>query len=99
GALMVVWHACASGPGSCETYGRILRPTGVPVGEEFVVATSTTGDQVNPSVAALDDPSLTSERDPFVAAWNDSSGAEADSNGTRVRARSVTPAPRSATAP
>jgi hypothetical protein len=84
GALMVVWHACETGPGSCEVYGRILRPTGVPVGSEFVIATSTGSDQVNPSIVALDSKS-------FVAAWNDSSGLEPDQSGSAVRARILYP--------
>ena len=84
GALMVAWHMCETGPLSCDVYGRILRPTGVPVGVEFVLATSTGSDQVNPSIAALDATS-------FVAAWNDSSGNEPDSNGSAVRARILYP--------
>ena len=84
GALMVAWHQCATGALSCDVMGRILRPTGVPVGTEFNLATSTGSDQVNPSIAALDNMS-------FVAAWNDSSGNEPDSNGSAVRARILYP--------
>ena len=83
-ALMVVWHACETGPGSCDVFGRILRPTGVPVGPETVIATSTGSDQVNPSIAALDGKS-------FVAAWNDSSGIPPDQSGSSVRARILYP--------
>ncbi len=82
-ALMVVWHQCDTGPGSCDVYGRILRPTGAPVGEPYVIATSTGSDQVNPSVVALDT--------SFVAAWNDSSGLEPDPSGSAVRARILYP--------
>lgn len=84
GALMVAWHACPTGPGSCDVYGRILRPTGVPVGEPFVIPTTTGSDQVRPSIVALDDSS-------FVAAWNDSSGIEPDKSGSSVRARILYP--------
>lgn len=84
GALMVVWHVCPTGPGSCDVFGRILRPTGVPVGEEFMIPTATNSDQVNPSVIALDNTS-------FVAAWNDSSDQEPDPSGSAVRARIVYP--------
>lgn len=84
GALMVVWHQCETGPGSCDVYGRILRPTGVPVGEPYVIATSTGSDQVNPSIVALDNTS-------FAAAWNDSSGLEPDPSGSAVRARILYP--------
>jgi hypothetical protein len=83
-ALMVVWHQCETGPGSCDVYGRILRPTGVPVGEPYVIATSTSSDQVNPSVVALDNMS-------FVAAWNDSSSLPPDPSGSAVRARILYP--------
>ena len=84
GALMVVWHQCDTGPGSCDVFGRILRTTGVPVGAEFGIATSTSSDQINPSVVALDSSS-------FVAAWNDSSGVEPDPSGSAVRARILYP--------
>lgn len=84
GALMLAWHACETGPGSCDVYGRILRPTGAPVGEPYVLATSTGSDQVNPSIAAIDGTS-------FVAAWNDSSGIEPDQSGSAVRARILYP--------
>jgi hypothetical protein len=84
GALMVVWHACTAGAGTCDVFGRILRPTGAPVGEEFGLATSTGSDQINPSVVALDNLS-------FAAAWNDSSGAAPDPAGSAVRARILYP--------
>jgi hypothetical protein len=84
GALMVVWHQCDTGPGSCDVLGRILRSTGVPVGSEFPLATTTNSDQINPSVVALDGTS-------FVAAWNDSSGVDPDPSGSAVRARILYP--------
>jgi hypothetical protein len=84
GALMVAWHQCETGPGSCDVYGRILRPTGVPVGDPYVIATSTVSDQVNPSIIALDNMS-------FVAAWNDSSQLPPDPSGSSVRARILYP--------
>jgi hypothetical protein len=84
GALMVAWHMCTAGAGTCDVFGRILRPTGVPVGEELVLATTTGSDQINPSLAALDNTS-------FVAAWNDSSTAPPDPAGSAVRARILYP--------
>jgi hypothetical protein len=83
GALMVVWHTCPSGPGSCDVFGRILRPSGLPVGEEFMIPTATGSDQVNPSVVAL--------ADSFVAAWNDSSQLDPDKSMSAVRARILYP--------
>jgi hypothetical protein len=82
-ALIVVWHVCPSGAGLCDVYGRMLRPTGAPVGEPFMIPTATDSDQLDPSVASLGD--------AFVAAWTDSSGAEPDRSGTAVRARVFTP--------
>jgi hypothetical protein len=83
GALLVVWHVCETGPGLCDVFGRILRPTGAPVGDEFVIPTSVASEQINPSVVAL--------QDSFVAAWNDSSGEAPDRSGTAVRARILYP--------
>ncbi|HUS29458.1 MAG TPA: hypothetical protein VMZ53_13155 [Kofleriaceae bacterium] len=83
GALLVVWHTCSSGPGSCDVYGRVLRPTGVPVGEEFMIPTANGSDQVNPSAVAL--------ADSFVAAWNDSSQLDPDKSMSAVRARVLYP--------
>lgn len=83
GALLVVWHVCETGPGLCDVFGRILRPTGAPVGDEFVIPTSVASEQVNPSVIAL--------QDAFVAAWTDSSGEAPDRSGTAVRARILYP--------
>lgn len=83
GALLVTWHACPTGPGSCEVYGRLMRPDGTTAGEAFVIPTSTGSDQVNPSAVALDG--------AFVVSWNDSSGLAPDSSGSAVRARILYP--------
>lgn len=83
GALLVVWHVCEAGPGLCDVFGRILRPTGAQVGDEFVIPTSIASEQTNPSVIAL--------QDTFIAAWNDSSGEAPDRSGTAVRARVLYP--------
>ncbi|MDB4957139.1 MAG: rhizobiocin/RTX toxin and hemolysin-type calcium binding protein [Myxococcales bacterium] len=91
GALMVVWHQCDNGGGSCEVFGRLIRPTGAPVGDAFPLATTTINDQINPSVVAV-------AADAFVAAWNDSSTNAPDPVGTSVRARVIYPAYDSASA-
>ncbi len=83
GALLVTWHACATGPGSCEVFGRLMRPDGTLAGETFVIPTSTGSDQINPSAVALDT--------AFVVSWNDSSGVEPDTSGSAVRARILYP--------
>ncbi len=83
GAMMIVWHQCMSGGVGCEVFGRVVRPTGVPVGAAFVLSTSTSGEQTNPSVAAL--PMA------FVAAWNDSSKLAPDGDSLAVHARILGP--------
>lgn len=83
-SLMVVWHVCETGAGSCEVYGRVLDANGTPTSEPFVVPTSTGSDQVYPSVAPLPDGA-------FVVAWNDSSGLDPDRSGSAVRARIIYP--------
>jgi len=85
GALLVAWHACdANGDDSgCGVFGRVLRPTGVPVGDEFSLATTTDLDQLSPSVAGLPG--------AFVATWRDNSGKDPDKSGAAVRARILYP--------
>jgi hypothetical protein len=85
GTLLVAWHTCGTlGDGSmCGVFGRILRDTGEPVTDEFGIPTTTTGDQVRPSVIGLPD--------AFVAMWTDTSAAPPDTSGTSVRARILYP--------
>lgn len=85
GATLVVWSACdGNGDGNgCGVFGRVVRPTGVPVGEAFPIPTTTQGDQRNPSVAALPD--------GFAVAWTDASNQAPDTSGFAVRARVVYP--------
>jgi hypothetical protein len=87
GALLVVWHACGNlGDGSgCGAFGRVLRPTGVPVGDTFSLATTTDNDQTGPSAIGL-------PGNAFAAAWTDRSGAAPDKSGASVRARILYPA-------
>ncbi|HEU0030975.1 MAG TPA: hypothetical protein VFQ53_10085 [Kofleriaceae bacterium] len=86
GALLVVWHACeANGDGSsCGVFGRVFRPSGVPVGDEFVVPTTTEGDQSNPSAVGL-------PGGAFAATWMDLSGKDPDKSGSSARARILYP--------
>ncbi|HWO20846.1 MAG TPA: hypothetical protein VNO30_18900, partial [Kofleriaceae bacterium] len=87
GSLLVVWHTCLErGDGSgCGVFGRLIRPTGEPAGEEFVIPTSTMGDQTRPSAVALPDGA-------FAVAWTDKSMAAPDTSGSSVRARIIYPA-------
>ncbi len=85
GVLMVVWHSClTNGDGSgCGVWGRAFRDNGTPVGAELVIPTTTTGDQTNPSVAALDD--------SFAVVWKDDSGTTPDIAGSAIRGRIIYP--------
>ena len=84
GYVLVAWHSCATGPGSCDVFGRFVAPSGeVLAAMEQMLPTTTASDQVNPSVIAVGD--------VFVAAWTDSSGASPDTSGSAVRARIIVP--------
>jgi hypothetical protein len=84
GAIAVGWTQCTNGDGSgCGVYGRLIRPTGVPVGEAFQINTTTMEDQTDPSIAALDD--------AFVVAFTDSSATAPDIDGRAVRGRFIYP--------
>ncbi len=83
GTILIVWHACAvNGDGNgCGVFGRAIGPTG-PLGDAFVIPTTTQGDQTDPSVVAVGP-------DAFAVAWNDKSATEPDKAGSAVRARIV----------
>lgn len=91
GVMMVVWHSCLeNGDGmGCGVFGRAFRPDGTPVGDELTIPTTTLGDQINPSVAALPD--------AFVVTWRDDSAQAPDVAGSAVRARIVYPGASGAT--
>jgi hypothetical protein len=85
GVLMIVWHSClTNGDGSgCGVWGRAFRTDGTPLGPEIVIPTTTTGDQTNPSVAALED--------SFAVVWKDDSGTMPDIAGSAIRGRIIYP--------
>jgi hypothetical protein len=64
-------------------FGRIVRSSGAPVGDEFRLATTLEGDQTSPSVTALPG--------GFAAVWRDTSGKEPDRAGSAVRGRVLYP--------
>jgi hypothetical protein len=82
---MVTWHSClTNGDGSgCGVWGRAFRENGTPVGEEFLIPTTTTGDQSSPSVAPL--------ADAFVVVWKDDSAQAPDVAGSAIRGRIIYP--------
>lgn len=85
GALLVAWHACEdNGDGNgCGVFGHVVSAAGVPVGDDLVIATTTVGDQVIPSVVGLPG--------AFAATWLDTSEQPPDKSGTAVRARVLYP--------
>ncbi|MDQ3364820.1 MAG: hypothetical protein M3680_05270 [Myxococcota bacterium] len=86
GTILVVWHACEErGDGNlCGVFGRLISSAGMPVGEVFSLATTTAGDQIGPSAAAL-------PGDAWAVAWTDNSQVEPDRSGTAVRGRVIYP--------
>jgi hypothetical protein len=84
GAIAVAWTECETGDGmGCAIYGRLVRPSGLPVGDAFVINTTTKDDQTDPSIAPLDD--------GFVVAFTDASTDRPDIDETSVRARYIYP--------
>ena len=85
GVLMVTWHSClTNGDGSgCGVWGRAFRENGTPVGNEFIIPTTTMGDQSNPSVAPI--------ADAFVVVWKDESAQAPDVAGSAIRGRIIYP--------
>jgi hypothetical protein len=83
GTLLVAWHTCGTlgDDHMCGVFGRIVRDTGDPVTDVFVIPTTTEGDQKLPSVVGLPD--------AFVAMWTDGSAKPPDIAGSSVRARLV----------
>jgi hypothetical protein len=79
GTTMVVWHVCDDSGTTCDVFGRLLAADGSPLGDAFMVPTTTDGDQTAPSVVALPD--------AFAVAWNDTSHKAPDEQGSAVRAR------------
>lgn len=87
GAYIASWHGCdAAGDGNnCGVLARTFRTTGLPVGEPFVVNTTTAGDQTTPSITWLAD-------ETYALTWTDESGLEPDTSETGIRARVIYPA-------
>jgi hypothetical protein len=83
GAIGVAWHGCGGdGDGQgCGVLARLVRPSGMPVGEAVAVNTTLPGDQETPSIAALPD--------AFVVAWTDGSLLPPDTDQLGIRGRLV----------
>jgi hypothetical protein len=86
GAFVATWHGCdTAGDGNnCGVLARTFRATGLPVGDPFVVNTTTTGDQTTPSITWLGG-------DAYAATWTDESGLEPDTSESGIRARVLYP--------
>ena len=88
--LMVTWRGCPDQTDlDCgEIFGRLVRPSGQPMGEAFIVNTTTLGLQDTPSVTRI---GPSGDAPIYAFAWNDKSHAEPDTSGSAVRARIVYP--------
>jgi hypothetical protein len=89
GAMLIAWHVCDAGgmDGSCDVFGRMVRPNGTTSGQPFILSTTTMGDQTTPAVASLPGPD-----GAFAAVWTDASHDAPDTSGSAVRARVIYPA-------
>ena len=88
--LMVTWRGCPDQTGfDCgEIFGRLVRPNGQPMGEAFIVNTTTIGKQDTPSVTRI---GPSGDAPIYAFAWNDNSHVEPDTSGSAVRSRVVYP--------
>ncbi|HEU0033277.1 MAG TPA: hypothetical protein VFQ53_21740 [Kofleriaceae bacterium] len=82
GRYLVVWTD-APAVGSSEIRGRLLGADGTRIGSDFVVNSTTQGEQLEPTVTAT--PS------GYVVAWTDLGGSLDDPEGKAVRARRLDP--------
>jgi hypothetical protein len=93
GPILVTWHGCEErGDGeNCGVFGRLFATNGSPLGEAFIIPTTTALNQKFPSVTPLvgeDGQAM------FVVAWNDESTSPPDMGGQAVRARIIYPPPQ-----
>ena len=82
GNFVIVWNDEGQNPGDTTgdaVRGQMYTRSGTPIGSEFIVNTSTVGDQENASVTALADGG-------FVVAFQSASG-QGDTSGLSVRAQ------------
>ncbi|MSP15800.1 MAG: hypothetical protein EXR73_04140 [Myxococcales bacterium] len=87
GAIAVTWNDCEAGvPSPCDSdiWLRLFHASGLPVGERFVVNSTTAGNQEFPSIVAHVDGG-------FLVAWTDFSSTAPDTDGSAIRARVVYP--------
>lgn len=83
GNFVISWIDGSGEGGDASNYGikaQVFSPTGVRIGGEFLVNTSTTSNQLQPSIAALADGS-------FVVSWMDLSGEGGDTSGYGIKAQ------------
>ena len=86
GRFAVMWYSTEGGTSGTDIRGRIYNADGTAIGNDFIVNTTTTGDEDWPSIAALAD-------GRFVVTWQSWDGSVSIDNATRlsdIRARSTT---------
>src|SRR6188474_2476803 len=83
GGYVVVWTDAAGEDGTganSAVRGQVYDALGQRVGTEFLVNTTTPGNQKDPDVAALDSGG-------FLVTWTDTSATGGDTSGTAIRAQ------------
>jgi hypothetical protein len=90
GPMVATWHACnvQGDDSNCGIRLRVFRSNGLAVGDDAIVNTTTTGNQVTPSIAWLGP----AGDGGFAITWTDDSRVRPDTAETGIRARVVYPA-------
>ena len=86
GGFVVVWYDLSSSgddTSSGAIRARLYDSSGIAQGSDFVVNTTTSGDQARPTVSARSDGG-------FIVTWNDASATGDDTNGLAVRTQAYT---------
>ncbi|MEZ5842231.1 MAG: hypothetical protein R3D27_00675 [Hyphomicrobiaceae bacterium] len=73
GTIVIIWFANNSATDQLDIMGQLYTSAGAPIGGEFVVNTTTSSNQVEPSISALPDGG-------FMVLWT-SEGQDGDGNG------------------
>ena len=88
GDFVITWEDQGETGGDTSgeaTRAQMYHRDGTKIGGEFIVNTSTTGDQGEPAITAL-------SNGGFVVTWNDGSGTGGDTSGPRSRRSCTMPA-------
>ncbi|WP_284164501.1 calcium-binding protein [Frigidibacter sp. SD6-1] len=84
GGFVVCWLDNSSATNGSDIRAQVFDADGTPSGAEFLVNTTTTGDQSAPSISVLAD-------GRFIVTWTDGSTTGADTSGLAIRAQIFDP--------